>query len=242
MSKSTTGSAGAPPSAFGVIIPAAGAATRFGSEKLSISIGGVSVIGRSVGAFLERTDVTAVVVAADPKHRAALQEALGTEQRNAPRLHWCDGGDLRAQSVLAGLEWLRSLDRPAPLVAVHDAARPAVSQELIERVFSAAREHGAAVPGIPVVDTIKRIDPDGFVERTLPRSELVAVQTPQAMRLDWLVDAYDRCPIPLSAVTDDVQLLELADRRVPVVDGEGSNLKLTLPSDVARLERILARQ
>lgn len=223
----------------GVIIPAAGASSRFGGNKLTVPLSGISSISRSIRIFLDRRDVAAVVVASDPTSRDDLNRALRLEERVSPRLHWCDGGGCRAESVLAGLKRLGEMDAAPSLVAIHDAARPAASQKLVERVFTAAREFGAAVPAIPVIDTIKRINREGFADQTLPRSELVAVQTPQAMRLDWLADAFERCPIPLESVTDDVQLLELAGRRVRVVEGEATNLKLTVPADVERLERIL---
>lgn len=227
--------------AVGVIIPAAGNSRRFGTDKLTLKIDGISVISRSVRVFLDAPQVTSIVIACSPGRMQNLAQALASEERNSPLIHWCEGGDCRARSVLEGLNRLRMMQSPPSLVAVHDAARPAASPGLVERVFTAAREHGAAVPGVPVIDTIKRIAADGSVVGTLPRNELAAVQTPQAMRLDWLADAFERCPIALEEVTDDAQLLELAGRRVRVVEGEATNVKLTLPSDVEQLERILAR-
>jgi 2-C-methyl-D-erythritol 4-phosphate cytidylyltransferase len=98
-----------------------------------------------------------------------------------------DGGAERADSVARALE---VVDPACEFVAVHDAARPCLTPELIDAVFAAARAHGAAVPGLPVADTLKRVGPDGLVAETVPRAGLVAVQTPQAFRRDLLVRAY----------------------------------------------------
>ena len=202
---------------FLVILPAAGRGTRFGGDKLAEVVAGRTVLEWSVAAFDRRADVAAVVVG-------------GRD---------CPGGENRAETVAAALRHAAGVE--AEFVAVHDAARPAVSRGLIDRVFAAAVEYGAAVPGVAVTDTVKRVR-DGTVVETPPRAELVAVQTPQAMRRDWLADALARCPVPLAAVTDDARLLELAGYPVRVVEGEASNLKLTRPADLGPLGRALGSQ
>lgn len=222
---------------FAVILPAAGRGERFGGEKLAQRVAGRSVLEHSIRAFLERSDVSAIVVMRrDPA--APLPVADGIARH--PMLKLCAGGEHRAQSVLGGLEAVSALPHPPEFVAIHDAARPAVSQGLIDRVFAAARQHGAAVPGIPVGDTIKRKG-DGVVIETLSRAQLVAVQTPQAMRRKWLMEAFDRNPLALAEVTDDAQLLELAGRAVHIVDGEATNLKVTRAGDLEEIERTLGR-
>ena len=229
-----------PEPAFGVILPAAGIARRFGSNKLTRNLQGRSVLARSLDLFVTRADVGPIVIAADLEDAATLGElrqAIGEMDRS--RVKWCQGGACRAASVLAGVRTLLALEGPPTFVAIHDAARPAASQGLIDRVFAAAIAHGAAVPATGVVDTLKQVTADGFVAGTPPREELVAAQTPQAMRLDWLAEGFERCPVPLEAVTDDVSLLELAGRRVKVVAGEAGNLKLTHPVDLGRLSAVL---
>jgi 2-C-methyl-D-erythritol 4-phosphate cytidylyltransferase len=211
---------------FLVILPAAGASTRYGTDKLDTVIAGRRAIEWSIDAFLLREDVTRVMVATRSDRDLPAH----------PKLCRCEGGTSRADTVRRAVE---QADCDAGFVAIHDAARPAVGKPLIDRVFTAAIEYGAAVPGLAVTDTIKRIAESRVVE-TLPRPDLVAVQTPQAMRRDWLMEAFRTCPLPLDRVTDDVQLLELAGRRVQVVDGEPDNLKLTRRSDGPRLEAILA--
>jgi 2-C-methyl-D-erythritol 4-phosphate cytidylyltransferase len=147
------------------------------------------------------------------------------------RIVFCDGGATRAHSVLAGL---KRVSTDVTWVAVHDAARPLISAALIEKTLIAAKEHGAAVPALPVALTIKQaIGPlPARVDRTVPRQSLWAMQTPQIMRRTELLDAFERCPIPLDQVTDDVQLLELAGHPVWLVDGEERNLKVTTAVDI----------
>lgn len=207
---------------FAVILPAAGSSTRFGGSrnKLFELLDGRTVLQRSVDAFLCRPDVAAVVIA-----------TRGDVEVTGDRVVRCAGGAHRAQSVLAGLQAV-----PADLewIAVHDAARPLVSQELIDRTFAAAIEHGAALPAMPVHLTIKQATGPlpARVERTIPRHTLWAMQTPQAVRRAALLDAFARCPIPLDQVTDDVQLIELAGGEVWLVQGEERNLKITTAADL----------
>src|SRR4051812_30266911 len=187
---------------FAVILPAAGTSARFGADrdKLAEMIEGESVIARSVGAFLHRRDVVQVII---PTRRPDL---LAPELPRDPRLLFCLGGACRADSVRSGLEMV---DPKLEWVAVHDAARPLVSQDLIDRALSAASEHGAAVPAMPVALTIKQAAAPlpSRVVRTVPRSELWAMQTPQIVRRTDLEEAFDRCATPLDQVTDDVQLV-----------------------------------
>jgi 2-C-methyl-D-erythritol 4-phosphate cytidylyltransferase len=149
------------------------------------------------------------------------------------------GGASRAQSVYNGL---RAVPEGIEWVAVHDAARPLVSQELITRTLAAAEAHGAAVPALPVALTIKQADGPlpARVERTVPRSTLWAMQTPQIMRRADLLRAFENCPLALEAVTDDAQVLELAGRDVWLVPGEERNLKITTALDLRVAEMLLA--
>jgi 2-C-methyl-D-erythritol 4-phosphate cytidylyltransferase len=127
-------------------------------------------------------------------------------------------------------------------VAIHDAARPLVSQDVIDRTLAAAVEHGAAAPALPVALTIKRaIGPlPAAVEQTIPREQLWALQTPQIVRRETLLRAFDACPIPLEQVTDDLQLLELIGEKAWLVRGDEANLKITTANDL-RLAELLVR-
>ena len=207
---------------FAVIIPAAGRSTRFGENKLLQRLGDSIVLSRTLDAFRHRKDVSQVFV--------AVNAAIG-----AAKVTVCPGGFCRAESVLNAL---RIVPASVEWVAVHDAARPLVSQGLIDRTFAAALEHGAAVPALPVHLTIKQASGPlpAKVERTLPRQQLWAMQTPQVMRRTALLDAFERCPIPLDQVTDDAQLMELAGHDVWLVPGDDQNIKITTPIDLKLAE------
>jgi 2-C-methyl-D-erythritol 4-phosphate cytidylyltransferase len=211
-----------------VILPAAGTSARFGADrdKLLEPLDGESVIARSVEAFLHRRDVEQVII---PTRRPDL---LAPELPRDPRLNFCLGGSCRAASVRSGLEMVHET---VEWVAVHDAARPLISQALIDRTFAAAKEHGAAVPAMPVALTIKQAAGPlpARVERTIPRQNLFAMQTPQIARRADLELAFERCTAPLEQITDDMQLLEMIGREVWLVSGEEQNLKITTPLDLA---------
>jgi 2-C-methyl-D-erythritol 4-phosphate cytidylyltransferase len=229
---------------FAVIVPAAGRSTRFGQDKLAAPLLGRPVLQRSVMAFLNREDVSHLIIATNDSAatHAALTAGPSSEAILAhPKLNICAGGAHRAQSVRSALGQI-----PADVewVAVHDAARPLVCADLIDRTFAAAIEHGAAVPALPVHLTVKQaVGPlPAKVIKTLPRHELWAMQTPQVMRRADLLEAFSSCPIPLEQVTDDVQLLELAGKEVWLVPGEEKNLKITTAADIHLAELYLSLQ
>jgi 2-C-methyl-D-erythritol 4-phosphate cytidylyltransferase len=213
---------------FAVIIPAGGSSSRFGSgrNKLFEPLAGETVLMRAIRAF-ERDDVVTTVVAT----------AKGILPQGA-NYQTCEGGPSRAHSVLNAL---RTLEAGIEWVAVHDAARPLVSQALINRTFEAAVKYGAAVPALPVALTVKEAEGPlpAKVKRTVPRHTLWAMQTPQVMRRADLISAFEHCPLPLEQITDDAQLLELAGREVWLVAGEDRNIKITTSQDLLVAETIL---
>lgn len=225
---------------FSIILPAAGQSVRFGGSrgKLLELLAGEAVLRHSARAFLRRSDVSSIIIPAPSDDFSILANALGDDARD-PRLRFCRGGDCRAQSVR---NCLQAVPSEVGWVAIHDAARPLVSQELIDRTFAAAVAHGAAVPAMPVSLTIKQaIGPlPAKVERTVPRQGLWAMQTPQAMRRADLMSAFEICPLPLAQVTDDAQVMELAGRNIWLVEGEEQNLKITTPTDLRLAELIMA--
>ena len=226
---------------FAVILPAAGSGSRYGGarNKLVESLAGVPVIAHSLAAFLRRQDVVLVVIAANDDSDVALERnpqwlrLLGDK-----RVKRVAGGATRAHSVRAALNLV---PEAVMWVAVHDAARPLISDAVIDRTLELARLHGAAVPATPVSLTIKQaVGPlPARVVRTVPRQELWGMQTPQIMRPDALRRAFDTCPIPLEQVTDDVQLIELAGGEVYLSEGEERNLKITTPMDLKIAELLL---
>jgi 2-C-methyl-D-erythritol 4-phosphate cytidylyltransferase len=219
---------------FAVILPAGGKAVRFGGEKNKLlhDLRGASILRRSIEVFLVRADVKLIVVpTADPQ---MLDEI---KRLNDPRIQTPPGGASRAESVRNGL---RVVPAAIEWVAVHDAARPLISQALIDITLAAAVKNGAAAPALPVHLTIKEAAGPlpAKVLRTIPRQNLWAMQTPQIMRRADLFDAFERCPLPLDEITDDIQLLELAGKPVWLVPGEEQNLKITTQTDL-RLAELL---
>ena len=216
---------------FAVIVPAAGSSRRFGSaNKLLQPLAGRPVLTCTLGCFAGRADVRQIVVACgDADAVADCVRRLEPSQQEKVKL--CPGGRCRAESVKSALE---ATSQRIPWVAVHDAARPLASAALIDRVFAAAIQHGAPAAALPAQLTIKQaLGPlPAPVIRTLPRQQLWAMQTPQAMVRQDLLDAFAACPIPLVDVTDDVQLLELLGKPVWLVEGEERNLKITTPMDL----------
>lgn len=214
---------------FAVILPAAGQSTRYGGprNKLFEMLDGRRVIDHSIAAFQIRADVAMIFIPT----RAPFDIT-------GDRIHFCHGGPSRAHSVLAAL---REVPPEIEWVAIHDAARPLISQTLIDRTLTAAFQHGAAVPAMPVHLTIKQATGPlpAKVERTIPRHTLWAMQTPQIIRRVTLLTAFNTCPIPLDQVTDDVQLIELAGGEVWLVEGEERNLKITTAGDLRIAEMYL---
>src|SRR5215210_3787676 len=191
---------------FAVILPAAGASTRFGprpSKLFAPLQDGMPVIACTLERFLSRADVEIIVIATPPggfrssDDHPALRRAL--EDRRVRR---CDGGASRAQSVRNALA---QVPVQVEWVAVHDAARPLVSSAVIDRTLEAAALHGAAIPALSIVPTVKQADGPlpAKVQRTVPRQTLWAVQTPQVMRRGALESAYASCTVPLEQVTDE---------------------------------------
>jgi 2-C-methyl-D-erythritol 4-phosphate cytidylyltransferase len=147
----------------------------------------------------------------------------------------CMGGRRRQDSVRAGLHTIA----PREWVVVHDGARPLVTPELIAAGLEAARETGAAVPALPVVETLKEGDANGFVRRTVTREGLWAVQTPQVFRYDLLLRAHNAA---LEEVTDDSALVEAMGGQVRLYPGSRTNIKVTTPEDIAIVEALLKGQ
>lgn len=188
-------------------------------------MGGISKVWRlweghpiwwwSLMAFQGQVATTVLVVASDCV--AAAQTWVGSED-----VVVVAGGPSRDASVVLGLARVAT-----PYVAVHDGARPLVSRALVDRVWRAALQTGAAVPGLPPTDTVKVVH-RGLVARTLPRHHLVAVQTPQIFRTDWLRDALAQ---ERRGVTDDSMAVEARGHAVAVVEGDVMNQKLTVELD-----------
>jgi len=149
------------------------------------------------------------------------------------------GGAHRQDSVRAGLERLSAETR---YVAVHDAARPLVTPEQIERVFALARQHGAAALAEPITDTLKRADENRFVTGGVAREGLYAMQTPQIFSRDLLVAAYASVAANKLSITDEVSAVEHLGAKVLLVPNEEFNVKITYPRDLLLAQSALTRR
>ena len=227
------------------IIAASGQGTRFGAPggKQFAQVAGKPLVGWTLETFLAHDDIDAVVCVINEQDEQRYRDLVAT-LRVSKTILSCHGGAERVESVWNGLvaarEWCGSAFDEA-IVLVHDGARPLVSHALVSRVIAAARARGAAVPVVPIADTVKEVE-NGEVVRTLDRSRLRAVQTPQGFRANILYDAYERARAEgwLSGMlTDDAAVVEKAGAAVAVVEGERHNIKVTTPDDAMLIELIL---
>ena len=228
------------------IVVAAGRGVRIGGDvpKQYRRVGGRAVLTRTLAALAGHAGIARIqpVIAADATAffeacRADL--APGDRDRIAPPVA---GGATRQASVRAGLEAIAAGGDAPAIVLVHDAARPFVDAGLIARAIAAGRDHGAAVPGVPVSDTIKLVEDlapgIGRVRDTPAREALRAVQTPQAFRFSALLDAHRRAvEAGRDGFTDDGALAEWAGLPVVVFEGDPRNRKITQPSDLIEADR-----
>ena len=217
------------------VVVAAGQGLRAGGEipKQFRRIAGETLLERSLSAFAEAPDVTFVQPVIRPDDVALVRRLT----RGMNVLEPVAGGATRQASVRAGLEALVSCT--PDIVLVHDAARPFASASLITRAIAAAEKTGAAIPALPVTDTVKRIDSAGTIEATLDRNSIRLVQTPQAFAFPVLFDAHRRALAQgRDDFTDDAALAEWAGIKVNVFAGDPGNIKFTTPEDFARAEAI----
>jgi 2-C-methyl-D-erythritol 4-phosphate cytidylyltransferase / 2-C-methyl-D-erythritol 2,4-cyclodiphosphate synthase len=219
------------------IIAAGGRGLRMGRAlpKQWLTIGGQTILERSLAAFDRHQQVQELIVVIPPE---ALASAEFVKPVTSKPVRFVAGGARRQDSVANGVD---ALSAEAQVVLVHDAARPMVSAELISRTIAAAASAGAAIAAVPVHDTVKQVAMEGavgFIERTLPRETLFLAQTPQGFRRDVL-DAVVALGRDAADATDEASLAERAGYRVQLVPGDPDNLKITTESDLARAEGIL---
>jgi 2-C-methyl-D-erythritol 4-phosphate cytidylyltransferase len=216
-----------------VLIVAGGKGTRMGGElpKQFISIGKRPVLMHTLDRFLQ-WDAGAECILVLPAGQCGLWNQL-CEEFHCPAPHRVvEGGDTRFHSVRNGLALLEENG----WIGIHDGVRPFVSGKVIDDCFAAAQRHGAAVPVMPLVDSIGQINEDGAFHPA-DRSRFFSVQTPQVFRSEWIIDAYRQDYTP--AFTDDAAVAEAAGRRIYTVAGNRENIKITNPFDLRIAEALL---
>ena len=222
-----------------IVVVAAGSGSRASAAgeapKQYRRLAGRAVLARTLDVFLAHPAVTRVVVAIGASHQDLWTEATA-DLRADPRLAApVSGGATRQASVLAGLRAL-ALDAP-DLVLVHDAARPFVTADILDRCIARLAEAEGALVAVPVVDTMKRAEPDGRIAATVSRDGLWAAQTPQGFRFAALHAAHEKAAAEgLDGFTDDAAIAEWAGLDVRIVEGDAANLKITTNADLARAE------
>ena len=215
-----------------VVVVAAGSSSRMeGVDKVTAPIAGRPLLAWTLEPFERGGRIDRIVVVTAAERVEELRAAPWLPDRSVV----VAGGERRQDSVAAGVAALERAGAPGErVVLVHDAARPAVGAPVIGRVIDATAEHGAAIPAVPVVETLKRVT-DGRIDGTVDRGGLWAAQTPQGVRLGLLRGAYARFPPGGPDVfTDEAALLEACTIPVHVVPGQPDNLKVTHPADLGR--------
>jgi 2-C-methyl-D-erythritol 4-phosphate cytidylyltransferase len=219
-----------------VLIPAGGSGTRVGGRtpKQFLPLGRRSILEATLARFAERpARVDEIVIAAPAAHLGRTRRLVARTDRRPPPVV-VPGGDSRQESVWRALERVeRRSGASVHVVAVHDAVRPFVTGPLIAGVVAAAVAHGAAVCAVPIAETVKRVE-DGFVDTTVDRTGLWAVQTPQAFHWELLREAHEKARREGIVGTDDAMLVERLGHRVRVVPGIAENVKITTREDVRR--------
>lgn len=215
------------------VVVAAGESRRFGADKLFQPLGGRPVLDWCLAALEGSARVERVVLVLGAGNLARARALVARRGYRKIRAV-CVGGPRRQDSVLIGLESAGG----CAWVAIHDGARPFLTEDVLDRVYAAALASGAAIAAVPVKDTVKLVGPENRIERTPARDRLWAAQTPQIFRYDALLAAYGQGEV--ATVTDDAELIERAGQPVAVAMGSYANLKITTPEDLV-LARALAR-
>jgi 2-C-methyl-D-erythritol 4-phosphate cytidylyltransferase len=241
-----------------VIIPAAGLGTRMAAasggarsagaaakpapSKQFAELGGVPILIHTLRKFVAAPRVAEIYVALRLAEAENFKARLAHEAFTKP-IHLVEGGEHRQESVANALAAVKA--EGEDVVLVHDAVRPFIDQEIIDHVINAAAKHGAAIAGVPAVDTIKLVDrsaESALITSTVPRERAVLAQTPQGFRLHLLKKAMDEAIADGFTGTDEASLVERSGHEVAVVMGSPRNLKITTPGDLELAEFYISRQ
>jgi len=217
------------------VVLAAGSSQRMGQEKTLMTVGGMPVLVRTLLAFekSEHIDEIIVVTRVDRiEDTAELCHGNGITKLKMV----IGGGATRMESALAGVS---ACNKEARLIAIHDGARPLVTQDLISRTVYAADKYISAVPVIPSTDTLKTVDDSGVIVDTPDRSRIFRVQTPQIFHADMIKGALTKAAKDHLPITDDCSAMDMMGVKTHVVEGDPDNIKLTTPNDIVIAEAII---
>ncbi|HKS72227.1 MAG TPA: 2-C-methyl-D-erythritol 4-phosphate cytidylyltransferase [Terriglobales bacterium] len=232
-----------------VIIPAAGLGTRMAPvpsgkksappSKQFTELGGTPILLHTLRKFAASPQVAEIYIALRESEIAGFRERLEKESRDvlAKKVQLVVGGEHRQQSVAHALAAVTAA--PDDVVLVHDAVRPFVTEEIIQEVVAAVQKYGAAIAGMPAVDTVKQVErtADGAViTATIPRERVVMAQTPQGFRYSLLKKVFEDAAADGFTGTDEASLVERSGQKVEVVMGSPRNIKITTPADMELAE------
>jgi 2-C-methyl-D-erythritol 4-phosphate cytidylyltransferase len=233
-----------PAHSYAAILAAGGRGTRLSAgaskgalPKQFMELRGNPIYVWSLTTLLAVPSIREAVMVVPPDMVQSVKDKLGelSDQFPGKALNVVPGGDTRQASVFNGL---KSLKPNSPeYVLIHDAARPFLTKEIVDRVLEGVTTFGACTTGVPPADTIKKVDGQ-IIAETLIRDELLLVQTPQAGKFSWLIEAHDRAEKSGIATTDDAAILELAGHKVGIVRGASYNVKITQPEDLILAEAL----
>lgn len=231
---------GRKPPAFWAVIPAAGSGNRMGTAmpKQYLELAGRTVIEHTLERFTSHPLISGIVVALAERDKTWSSLSLASTRP----LITVTGGEDRHLSVLSALRRLGEMAHPTDWVLVHDAARPCLRRSDLDRLIAMLQEHPVGgLLGVPVSDTLKRIDARGDVVETLARDGVWRAQTPQMFRLAALTRALEAAVADGIAVTDEAGAMEYAGHAPRMVEGHVDNIKITAPGDLA-LAGVFLRQ
>ncbi len=238
-----------------VIIPAAGLGTRMSpgpdakgrktaASKQFFELGGTPILVHTLRKFAANPEVSEICVALRANEMTSFRARLEKEAKEfcGKKIDLVEGGEHRQQSVARALAIVNGV--ADDIVLVHDAVRPFVTQQVIHDVILAAAKYGAAIAGMPAMDTIKQVERNtegAVITATVPRERVVMAQTPQGFRYDVLKKAFDEATTDGFLGTDEASLVERSGHRVMVVMGSPRNIKITTPADMELAEFFLKR-
>ncbi|MFZ0212684.1 MAG: 2-C-methyl-D-erythritol 4-phosphate cytidylyltransferase [Candidatus Acidiferrales bacterium] len=223
-------------SRIAAILPAAGLGTRMGAEvpKQFLELDGVPLLLYTIRRLAECDAITEFLIATRPEEVEAVEQRLAKENLGRP-VHVVKGGETRQESVGNALA---RISPDTELVLVHDAVRPFVTREQVERVIAETRARGAAILGVPAIDTVKEVrrsalpEDIALISATIPREKIVLAQTPQGFQVTILKEAFVRAEQDGYTASDEAALVERLGRDVYVVLGSERNIKITRPADM----------
>jgi 2-C-methyl-D-erythritol 4-phosphate cytidylyltransferase len=221
------------------VIPAGGSGQRMGTAtpKQFMPLGGVPLLLHSLQVFERCASISQVILVVPKDERERTLSEVVARHGIKKVLKIVAGGATRQESVYHGL---KETDPETEIVVIHDAVRPFVTEDLIERSIETARDIGGAIVAVPMKETVKQVGPDGHILRTVDRSQLWLAQTPQTFRRALLIEGYRKAESDGFHATDEAAVMERLGHKIAVVPGGWDNIKITTPEDFQMAEAILA--